>query len=62
MRYDENQDTERLQRADLFLFTGETAEVTAELGRDLVNGGLAEEIKTASARTKAGVKDNAEAE
>ena len=40
---------------------GETAEVTAELGRDLVNGGLAEEIKTASARTKAGVKDNAEA-
>lgn len=39
---------------------GETAEVTAELGRDLVNGGLAEEIKTASARTKAGVKDNAE--
>ena len=41
---------------------GETAEVTAELGRDLVNGGLAEEIKTASARTKAGVKDNAEAE
>mgnify|MGYP005826263091 FL=1 len=41
---------------------GETAEVTAELGRDLVNGGLAEEIKTASARTKAGVKDNAESE
>lgn len=40
---------------------GETAEVTAELGRDLVNGGLAEEIKTASARTKAGVKDDAEA-
>lgn len=40
---------------------GETAEVTAELGRDLVNGGLAEEIKTASVRTKAGVKDNAEA-
>lgn len=40
---------------------GETAEVTAELGRDLVNGGLAEEIKTTSARTKAGVKDNAEA-
>lgn len=39
---------------------GETAEVTAELGRDLVNGGLAEEIKTASARTKAGVKDDAE--
>lgn len=39
---------------------GETAEVTAELGRDLVNGGLAEEIKAASARTKAGVKDNAE--
>ena len=41
---------------------GETAEVTAELGRDLVNGGLAEEIKTASARTKAGVKENAESE
>ena len=40
---------------------GETAEVTAELGRNLVNGGLAEEIKTASARTKAGVKDDAEA-
>ncbi len=39
---------------------GETAEVTAELGRNLVNGGLAEEIKTASARTKAGVKDDAE--
>ena len=41
---------------------GETAEVTAELGRDLVNGGLAEEIKTVSARTKAGVKDDAESE
>ena len=39
---------------------GETAEVTAELGRDLVNGGLAEEIKAASARTKASVKENAE--
>ena len=39
---------------------GETAEVTAELGRNLVNGGLAEEIKTVSARTKAGVKDDAE--
>ena len=41
---------------------GKTAEVTAELGRDLVNSGLAEEIKTASARTKAGVKENAESE
>ena len=40
---------------------GETAEVSAELGRDLIGGGLAEEIKASSARTKAGVKDNAEA-
>ena len=41
---------------------GETAEVSAQLGKDLVGGGLAEEIKTASARTKAGVKENAESE
>lgn len=39
---------------------GETAEVTAELGRDLVNGGLAEEIKPTPSKPKAGVKDNAE--
>lgn len=41
---------------------GETVEVSAQLGKDLVGGGLAEEIKTASARTKAGVKENAESE
>lgn len=40
---------------------GETVEVSAQLGKDLVGSGLAEEIKTASVRTKAGVKDNAEA-
>ena len=39
---------------------GEIVEVSAQLGKDLVGGGLAEEIKTASARTKAGVKDDAE--
>ena len=39
---------------------GETAEVSAELGRDLIDGGLAEEIKPAPSKLKAGVKDNAE--
>ena len=41
---------------------GETVEVSVQLGKDLVGGGLAEEIKTVSAKTKAGVKDNAESE
>lgn len=39
---------------------GETAEVSAELGRDLIDGGLAEEIKPAPSKLKAGAKDNAE--
>ena len=39
---------------------GETAEGSAQLGKDLAGGGLGEEIKTVSAKTKAGVKENVE--
>lgn len=39
---------------------GDTVEVSAELGRDLIDGGLAEEIKTSSSKAKASVKENAE--
>lgn len=39
---------------------GDTVEVSAELGRDLIGGGLAEEIKTSSSKSKASVKENAE--
>lgn len=38
----------------------EVVEVSEKLGRDLVDGKLAEEIKTTAAKTKAGAKANAD--
>ena len=39
---------------------GHIVEVSSALGRDLIDGGLAEEIKTSSSKSKASVKENAE--
>lgn len=39
---------------------GDIVEVSSALGRDLIDGGLAEEIKTSSSKAKASVKENAE--
>ena len=38
----------------------ETVEVSAERGKDLVEAGFAEEVKTAAAKPKAGVKADAD--
>lgn len=38
----------------------EVVEVSEEIGKDLVGGKLAEEIKTTTAKSKAGAKDNAD--
>lgn len=45
---------------DFSFCAGKTVEVPDELGHDLVSGALAEEIKPAPAKAKAGAKDNAE--
>lgn len=46
-----------------FSFTkGETAEVTAELGKDLIKAGYAEEIKAASAKKPKTTKGDADAD
>ena len=38
---------------------GDIVEISSALGRDLIDGGLAEEIKTSSSKSKASVKENA---
>lgn len=46
---------------DFSFCQGEVVEVSAETGKDLISGALAVEVKPASAKSKAGGKDNADA-
>ena len=39
---------------------GDVVDVTNEIGKDLVEGNLAEEVKTPAAKTKAGAKADAD--
>lgn len=45
---------------DFSFCQGEVVEVSAETGKDLISGELAVEIKSASAKSKAGGKDDAD--
>lgn len=40
---------------------GETVDAPTEIAKDLIAGGLADEVKQTSSKSKAGAKDNADA-